>query len=508
MPVTTEQPARRSEPDAPEDSLAAAPTRAAGEGTPHPGRRAMLAGTRVRILAAFTILTLVSAALALFLIREVLFNRLDEEVEQNLTQEVAEFRRLVRGNDPLTGKPFGTNVRRIFDVYFSRNVPDEGEVLLSSIDRRLYRSARAGEREYRPGEVLRAVALRRPLDQPHRGTVRTSTGTAHYLNVPVERGDRVLATFTVAIFPAHERDEIEDAVAVAAQVFAAVFLLSLLIAWAAAGRVLAPLRALQETAQSITETDLTRRISVRGRDEVAQLGRTFNDMLDRLEAAFAGQRQFVDDAGHELKTPITIVRGHIELLSDDDPEDRRETIELVTDELDRMSRIVNDLLLLAKAEQPDFLRPEPVDVEILTGELHAKVAAIAPREWRVESVGKGVIVADRQRLTQAVVALAENATKQTDEGALVALGTFVADGEARIWVRDTGPGIAPSEQARIFGRFSRGAAGRRTEGAGLGLSIVDAIARAHGGRVELSSRPGAGATFTVVVPASVTEALR
>lgn len=498
----------RSEPDVPDERPATVVTPAAGERTPRPGHRALLAGTRVRILAAFAILTVVSAALALVLIRQVLFNRLDEEVEQNLTQEVAEFRRLVRGNDPRTGEPFGSDVRRIFDVYFSRNVPDEGEVLLSSIDRRLYRSARAGEREYRPGEVLRAVALRSPLDQPHRGTVGTSTESARYLNVPVEIGDRVLATFTVAIFPANEREEIEDAVAVAAQVFAAVFLLSLLIAWAAAGRVLAPLRALHETAQSITETDLTQRISVRGRDEVAQLGRTFNDMLDRLETAFAGQRQFVDDAGHELKTPITIVRGHIELLSDDDPDDRRETIELVTDELDRMSRIVNDLLLLAKAEQPDFLRPEQVDVEVLTGELHAKLAAIAPRDWRVESVGKGLIVADRQRLTQAIIALAENATKQTDEGALVALGTFVADGQARIWVRDTGPGIAKSEQARIFGRFSRGSAGRRTEGAGLGLSIVDAIARAHGGRVELSSQPGAGATFTVVVPAPAAEALR
>jgi signal transduction histidine kinase len=229
-------------------------------------------------------------------------------------------------------------------------------------------------------------------------------------------------------------------------------------------------------------------------------------MLDRLETAFATQRQFVDDAGHELRTPITIVRGHLELLSDDDPEDRRETVELVTDELDRMSRMVNDLLLLAKAEQPDFLRPEPVEIEALTAELHAKLAAIAPRVWRVESIGKGVIVADRQRLTQAVVQLAENATKHTDTGAIVVLGTLVADGEARIWVRDTGAGIPPEDQARIFSRFSRGSAGRRTEGAGLGLSIVAAIARAHGGRVELSSPPRQGATFTLVVPARAIEA--
>lgn len=491
--------------DAGNEQVGPIATPAATQPESRPGTRTLLAGTRTRILAAFAILTAVSAALSLFLIREVLFNRLDEEIEQQLTQEVAEFRRLVRDNDPRTGDPFGTDVRRIFDVYFSRNVPDEGELVLSSIDRRLYRSARAGDGEYRPGEVLRAVALESPLAEAHRGTVETSTGPASYLNVPVEIGDRVLATFTIVNFPANERHEIERAITVAAQVFAAVLLLSFFVAWGAAGRVLAPLRTLRDTAQSITETDLTQRLSVHGRDEVAQLGRTFNDMLDRLEAAFAGQRRFVDDAGHELKTPITIVRGHLELLPDD-PDDRRETVALVTDELDRMSRIVNDLIVLAKAEQPDFLRPAPVDVEMLTGELHDKLAAIAPRDWRVDSVGSGMIIADRQRLTQAVVQLAENATKQTGEGEIVAIGTFVADGEARIWVRDSGPGVPREEQARIFGRFSRGSSGRRTDGAGLGLSIVDAIARAHGGRVELSSRPGLGATFTVVVPARATEA--
>jgi two-component system, OmpR family, sensor kinase len=143
-----------------------------------PIRWTPLPGARTRILAAFAVLTAVSAALSLFLVREVLFNRLDEEVEQQLTQEVAEFRRLVRGNDPRTGEPFGTNVRRVFDVFFSRNVPSEGEVILSSIDHRLYRSARAADAEFRPGEVLRAVALERPLEQAHRGMVETSAGPA------------------------------------------------------------------------------------------------------------------------------------------------------------------------------------------------------------------------------------------------------------------------------------------------------------------------------------------
>jgi len=461
------------------------------------------AGTRTRILAAFAVLAATSTALSLLLLHQILLSRLDEEIARNLTQETAEFRRLVSGNDPVTGEPFGRDVRRIFDVYFARNVLDEGEVVLSAVGGRIYKSARAGgdagDEEYVPGEVLRAVALDTPLDRSGSGTIETSSGAARYLSVPVRAGGRTTATFAVVNFPEHERREIVDAIIVAAQVWGVVLLVALGFAWAGAGRVLAPLRLLRDTAHSITETDLRGRISVRGNDEVAQLAQTFNEMLDRVEAGFGAQRRFLDDASHELKTPITIVRGHLELLSDD-PEERRETVALLTDELDRMSRIVNDLLLLAKAEQPDFVRLESVDVEALTADLHAKVAALDGREWRLESTGSGNILADRQRLTQAVVQLAENAVKHTEEGDLIGIGTLVADGDAHLWVRDSGSGIPSEEQDEIFDRFARGSGGRRLEGAGLGLSIVQAIARAHGGRVELHSRTGQGATFTLVLP--------
>ena len=221
-------------------------------------------------------------------------------------------------------------------------------------------------------------------------------------------------------------------------------------------------------------------------------------MLDRLERAFESQRRFVDDAGHELRTPLTIARGHLELL-EDDPDERRQTVELVLDELDRMRRIVDDLLLLAKHEQPDFLNLETVEVGALTDELHAKITALAPRDRVVATRGRGVIVADRQRVTQAVVQLAQNAAGVTQEGERIELGSTVADGRARIWIRDHGPGIPYGDQERIFGRFRRGGEGR-SEGAGLGLAIVKAIAEAHHGRVEVASRPGEGSTFTLIVP--------
>jgi signal transduction histidine kinase len=191
----------------------------------------------------------------------------------------------------------------------------------------------------------------------------------------------------------------------------------------------------------------------------------------------------------------------------DDPEERRETVALVTDELDRMSRFVDDLLLLAKAEREDFLRVGPVELGALTDELLEKAQALGTRHWQLESRGEARLLADRQRLTQAIMGLAQNAVQHTADDDPVWIGSSVDGTEAALWVRDGGRGIPRRDQARIFERFARASGSRRrSEGAGLGLSIVRAIAEAHGGRVELASRPGAGATFTVMIPLQGPEA--
>jgi signal transduction histidine kinase len=166
-----------------------------------------------------------------------------------------------------------------------------------------------------------------------------------------------------------------------------------------------------------------------------------------------------------------------------------------------MSRIVEDLLLLANYGRPDFLTPEEVDVETFTDEVYAKAKALAPREWVLEQRGYGRITADRQRLTQAIVQLAQNAARHSKGNGPIALGSRIVDGEARFWVSDRGPGIRLGDQAAIFERFRRGTGSSRLNGAGLGLSIVKAIAEAHGGRVELESRFGHGSTFAIVIPA-------
>jgi two-component system, OmpR family, sensor kinase len=456
------------------------------------------ASLRTRIVAWFIGLLALATLSSVLVTRTVLLVRLDQRIDAELTQESAELRRLATGNDPETGEPFRSNVRRIFEVYLERNVPARNEALITFVDRRPFLRSRQVV-PYRLDSDPELVAQWGGLRQPDRGDVETPAGRVEYLAVPLRARGEPAGVFVAAIFRDRLKTEVDDAVWAAGLVGLAVLLLGSLLAWRLADRVVRPVSALTKTARSISETDFSGRIPAGGREEVAQLASTFNEMLDRLERAFASQRRFVDDAGHELKTPLTIVRGHLELL-EDDPEKRRETLALVMDELDRMGRVVQDLLLLAKHEQPDFLDLATVDVGTLTDELHGKAQALAAREWLLESRGRGVIVADRQRLTQAIVQLAENAARYGDEGEPIELGSSVVDGEARFWIRDRGPGIAPEEQERIFERFRRGVRPRRSEGAGLGLAIVRAIAEAHRGRVELDSRPGAGATFTIVIP--------
>lgn len=459
----------------------------------------MLAGARTRVLLAFVVLLAFSTALSVLAIRQLLLGRTSDRVDAALTQEVEEFRALVRGSNPETGEPFRGDLEAIFDTYLRRNVPASGETVVVTLGGRVYdrRSSDSGGTPLLRELERRWVSLR----GTERGDVETSIGTVRYLAVPV-RGSRIDGAFVVMSALEGERDEVEDAVRLAALVLLTVLVIASALAWLVAGRVLAPLQQLHATARSISETDLTRRIPASGSDEIAELARTFNAMLDRLEGAFATQRDFVSDASHELRTPITIVRGHLELLSDD-PVERRETIALVTDELDRMSRAVEDMLTLAKAERDDFLRPDALELGALTDEVLDKVRGLAERDWRLESRGEALLHADRQRLTQVVVALASNAMQHTADGDPIWLGSSAGAGEARLWVRDSGPGVEPADQQRIFERFARAQAGRRrSEGAGLGLAIVKAIAEAHGGRVELASRPGEGATFTVVIPTS------
>jgi len=231
-------------------------------------------------------------------------------------------------------------------------------------------------------------------------------------------------------------------------------------------------------------------------EEVRRLAESEHRLLER-------QREFVRDASHELKTPITVARGHAELIRASRPDPRiAEDVDVVLDELSRLSRLSERLLILAAAEHPGFLTIEPVQVEPLIVDMVRRWSRTASRRWLVAVQAEGSLPADRERLEVALDALIENAVKFTGDGDGISISGRAEGSTLIIDVADTGVGIARDQLGRVFDRFSRvdGDRGRRTGGTGLGLAIVKAIVEAHDGSVGVESEVGRGTTFEIRLP--------
>jgi signal transduction histidine kinase len=473
----------------------------------HPvgGRRRLSLGIRARIVVGYVALLAAALFISAVVTRQVLYSRLDREINQALAQEIEELRLLAGGVDPASGEAFGDDVAAIFDTFLARSVPADDEAFYTLVEGRPYlRSFDAPPELFADRAIVDGWAA---STEPRVETIDTPVGRARSLAVPLIAGDDARGVFAVVYFPGPQRDEIAQILRLIVLAGAIVLTASALLAWTLAGRVLRPVRELTTTARTISDTDLSARIPVTGTDELAELGQTFNEMLDRLGTGFEQQRRFLDDVAHELRTPITIARGHLDVLGDT-PEERTETVAIVTDELDRMSRYVTDLLLLAKAERPDFLQLQQLDLGEFASTTLRSLSALADRTWTLDGgVPDGTIIeADPGRLSQAVLNLATNAVQHTRDGDVIALGVAVDQTPrtgTRIWIRDTGDGIDAAVAAALFERNARGATSRTTrpDGMGIGLSIVDAIARAHGGRVTVDGRPGDGARFEIGLPA-------
>ncbi len=284
---------------------------------------------------------------------------------------------------------------------------------------------------------------------------------------------------------------------------------ALLASYLIGSRLSRPLRRMAAVAARVDAGDLHPRIrETDGQsDEVMVLAEAFNHMLDRLTDAFAGQRAFVADASHELRTPLTVIRGQLEVLaSQADPsrEEVRRVERLVQAEIARISRLVDDLLLLAKTEQIEFLRVQEIDLPVYVGELWDGMSLLADRRFELGPVPRGTLRADPDRLAQALRNLVGNAIDHTaPERGLVRLRVqALAGGRIRFLVEDDGLGIPLDQRERVFHRFHRtdAARDRASGGTGLGLAIVRAITDAHGGSVTAGESPEGGARFELELP--------
>jgi len=281
--------------------------------------------------------------------------------------------------------------------------------------------------------------------------------------------------------------------------------------WFLADRALRPVEAIIQAAQRIAAGDLTQRLAVPSTlDEIGRLAATFNDMIARLEASFRQVRQFSADASHELRTPLTVIKGEAELaLRRPRPaEDYRLVLESTLEEIDRMTRIVDELLFLSRTDLGEVaIESLPVRLDTLVEDIRRQTAVLGQEhgvQVTVGSVDPAPVLGDELRLRELLLNLVDNAVKYSRPGGKVEIALVREGTTARLSVTDQGIGIAPEEQGRIFDRFYRTDAARAhaKKGTGLGLSICKWIAEAHHGRIEVQSKVGEGSKFTVVLPIS------
>jgi two-component system, OmpR family, sensor kinase len=225
----------------------------------------------------------------------------------------------------------------------------------------------------------------------------------------------------------------------------------------------------------------------------------------QLEDALYSQRRFVADASHELRTPLTTVRGNIELLRREPPiavDERAEIVDDTTEEVDRLIRLVNELLVLARADAGQTLRADSIPVQALVEDVCRQARLLTPNtRIQCEAPADVLVQGDRDALKQVLLILVDNALVHTPAGTPVTLMAAAADAQIVFSVRDCGPGIAPEALPHIFERFYRGQASRTGRGAGLGLAIAKELVEAQGGMLTVESAPGQGSVFTVTLPA-------
>lgn len=273
-----------------------------------------------------------------------------------------------------------------------------------------------------------------------------------------------------------------------------------------ATRIAKPLRSMTRTAALVDEGDLTPRMGDTGRrDEIQALAQSFDQMLERVSDGFDRQGRFVADASHELRTPLTVISGQLEVLAmQQHPSvtDVRTAESLVRLEVDRMSRLVADLLLLARAGEDGLIRPHPIDLPQFLEQIADGMRQTTDHVLKLDPVPAVVVDADADRIAQALRNLLSNAFAHTPRGGTVRLTALVDGDRLRLVVDDQGPGIPEDERARIFDRFTRldGARTRDNGGAGIGLSIVRTIVEAHHGTVWAGDAPGGGARMTIELP--------
>lgn len=418
-------------------------------------------------------------------------------IDAHLAREGLELDLLAKqATNPETGS-FIDDPQQLLELYITRTIPDPNETMFVISEGSVF----ARTTDSPPARLDLDQDFLEQISQLQAVTFGdwvTEAGNARYLVVPVVSEESNGALVAV-IFSDIEARPIVNLL-IRFLVIALVAMIGIIgVGYWATGVVVRPIERLTKFAQRVGEESLQERLPVNGdNSELDDLAGEFNRMLQRLEEAFRSQREFIDVAGHELRTPLTIIRGHFDLVRSR-PNDSAASMEIIEDELHRMSRLVQDLQTLTRSTSPQFIVRQDVDLASLTRDLNSKTKSLSKRKVFMGGA-TGTWSLDPQRISQAVLQLVENALKYSGEGSKIIVKFEVTDSWLQISVEDAGPGIPIEIRERIFEPFVRGRGQQNVEGAGIGLSLVRAIAQAHGGRVDLRESELGGAKFVMDIP--------
>lgn len=452
------------------------------------------------ILAAFS-------AGVYFVLRETLYNNLDDSIQNRVSAllDIIEYEEdrpilptLVFSGELDLGEHSQEGEHengveyfaRVFDASGSPTFDDSAEMSYVPVDTQVVERTLAGESNTRRMEV-------------GDDSMRVKT-------VPIERDGQIAGVLEVGL-----EDDVSDTLGTLLSIMGIAYVMTLVMASFGgiflAGRALSPIDKLTRVARHISAEDLGQRLNLQlPDDEVGRLAHTFDGMIARLDDSFRRQRQFTADASHEIRTPLTVMKGQIDvaLQRERKPEDYRQVLQAINEEVDRLIRLAGSLLTLARADAGQIpLAFESLSLTDVVASATEQVAPMARErgvKLQITPSATVTIQADEDLLLHLLLNLLDNAIKYTPAGGQVSVGCRLVDAQVELWVRDTGCGIPEEQLPYIFDRFYRvdKARSRREGGAGLGLAISRWIAEAHGGSISVESAEGKGATFAVRLPIS------
>ncbi len=467
-------------------------------------------GIRLRLVLAISAVSVAAVAASFFALHETTAANLRSRIDRELNEQYAEFQQRVLSSGKVRDAAALRTTGERF-VAGQRYHPEARIYLISPLglppvtnQERIVNEelAESGSGDSESGEAGAGGIV---SAEDGLTTVSTDeTGRLRVLTEPIVAGGARIGTFRVA----DPLTSVDQALQSLRNRFIAVGLgalvLSVIIAIWLANLITRPLRRMAAVASAVDSGDLSHRIDYSGDDEVGVLAEAFNHMLDRLEEGFRLQRDFVSDASHELRSPLTVLRGRIEQLTDHpgDPDAVAAEADELMREVRRMERLTDDMLTLAKAERGGLVQRRRVPIDDFVEDLRRDLPLLGPRHYSVESSVHGDLEADPDRLAQVLRNLVTNALRHTSEDGHIDISIGSENGATVFAVRDDGTGIEPDQLGRIFDRFHRTDEGRsRAEGgSGLGLAIARAIVEAHGGSIAAESQPGDGATIRFSIP--------